>query len=169
MSHVFHLLGTEHEVWLARTDTSSYRLHVDGSSLPVALLPRGDHAHELILHDDSHRVFVARHGDEVHVHLDGDTYLLRYTHNLARFAEQSIGEGEAVSRAPMPGSVISVAVQAGDTVERGQPLLVIESMKMETTISASCNGVVQALHVVLGQTFEREALLVTLERGNTTP
>lgn len=169
MAHVFKLLGNEHEVWLARSGATPYRLHVDGSSLAVALLPRGDHAHELILHDDSHRVFVAQQGDDIHVHLDGDTYLLRYAHSLARFADQSVDEGEAVSRAPMPGSVISVAVQPGDAVERGQPLLVIESMKMETTISASCDGIVQALHVAQGQTFERDALLVTLERGITTP
>lgn len=168
MAHAFTLLGVEHEVWLARAGTT-YRLHIGDESLAVVLSQRGDHAHELILHDDSHRVFIARRGDDTHIHLDGDTYLLRYSHSLARFADQSVDDGEAVSRAPMPGSVISVAVQPGETVERGQPLLVIESMKMETTISATCAGIVQALHVGLGQTFERDAPLVTLERGSAAP
>lgn len=168
MAHAFTLFGVDHEVWLARVGTT-YRLHIGDQSLAVVLSQRGDHAHELILNDDSHRVFMARRGDDIHIHLDGDTYLLRYSHSLARFADQSVDEGEAVSRAPMPGSVISVAVQPGETVERGQALLVIESMKMETTISASCAGTVQALHVGLGQTFERDAPLVTLERGTPAP
>ena len=168
MAHAFHLLGTDHEIWLARAGTT-YRLHVGDASLAVAMAPRGDHAHEKLMHDDSHRVFVARRGDDVHIHLDGDTYLLRYSHSLARFADQTVDEGEAVARAPMPGSVISVAVQQGEVVQRGQALLVIESMKMETTINASCDGVVQALHVGLGQTFERDAPLVTLERGTAAP
>jgi acetyl/propionyl-CoA carboxylase alpha subunit len=168
MAHAFTLLGVDHEVWLARADTT-YRLQIGDQSLAVVLSPRGDHAHELILHDNSHRVFLARRGDDIHVHLDGDTYLLRYSHSLARFADQSIDEGEAVSRAPMPGSVIAVSVEPGDTVQRGQALLVIESMKMETTINASCDGIVQALHVGLGQTFERDAPLVTLERGIPAP
>lgn len=167
MAHAFTLLGVDHEVWLARSG-ATYRLQIGEQSLAVVLSPRGDHAHELILHDNSHRVFLARRGDDIHVHLDGDTYLLRYSHSLARFADQSVDEGEAVSRAPMPGSVIAVSVQAGDTVQRGQALLVIESMKMETTINATCDGTVQALHVALGQTFERDAPLVTLERGTTS-
>lgn len=163
MSHAFLLGETEHELWLARAG-SGYRLHSGGQSLPVQLLPRGDHAHELIVHDDSRRVFIARRGDEVFVHVDGEAHALRYVHNLARFAGDSRDEGEAVARAPMPGSVIAVAVEIGQRVERGQTLVVIESMKMETTISAACDGSVQALHVELGQTFDRDAVLVTLER-----
>ena len=168
MAHAFTLAGVDHEVWLARTGTT-YRLHIGDESLPAVLTPRGDHLHELILGDASHRVFLARRGDDVHVHLDGETFLLRYSHSLARFADQSEDEGEVVSRAPMPGSVISVAVQPGEIVQRGQALLVIESMKMETTINANCDGIVHALHVSMGQTFERDAPLVTLERGIPAP
>ena len=64
----------------------------------------------------------------------------------------------------MPGAVIAVHVQEGQTVARGEVMVVIESMKMETAICAGYDGRVQKLHVVAGQTFDREALLVTLER-----
>jgi biotin carboxyl carrier protein len=164
MAHAFLLDGQEHEVWLSRAG-GGYFLHVDGQQLPASLLARGNHSHELIVGDDSHVVFVARRGDEVHIHLDGEAYALRYVHNLSRFADQRKDEGEAVARAPMPGAVIAVSVEPGQQVQRGQPLMVIESMKMETTISASCDGVVQSLHVNAGQTFDRDAVLVTLERS----
>jgi acetyl/propionyl-CoA carboxylase alpha subunit len=167
MAHAFILEGAEHEVWLSR-DGDAYRLHVGELRLPVKLLARGDHLHELIVDDDSHRVFIARQGDDIHIHLDGDTYLLRYSHSLARFADQSIDEGEAVARAPMPGSVIAVSVEPGQQVLRGQPLMVIESMKMETTISAACDGIVQSLHVGVGQTFDRDAVLVTVEKSTSS-
>lgn len=165
MNHAFHLLGTEHELWLARTGPGHYRLHVGDTSAAVSLAPVSEEVHELGVRDERVPVVIAQRGDDVHVHLAGETYLLRYTHNLERFADRSEAEGEAVLRAPMPGAVISVAVQAGDSVTRGQALLVIESMKMETTITASCDGTVQTLHVATGQTFDRDALLVTLERG----
>lgn len=163
MSHAFVLGESEHVVWLARA-ANGYRLHVDGQEVPVQLLARGSHLHELTVHDDSKRVFIAQRGDEVHVHLDGEAHCLHYVDSLGRFAGSSRDEGEAVARAPMPGSVIAIAVAVGQTVERGQALVVIESMKMETTISAACDGSVQALHVELGQTFDRDAVLVTLER-----
>ena len=69
----------------------------------------------------------------------------------------------------MPGAVIAVSVEPGATVRRGQALLLIESMKMETTIVAPCDGTVQAVHVTIGQTFDRDAPLVTLERLKEAP
>jgi len=169
MTHAFILNGTEHELWLARMGGTgdNYRLHVDGQQLPVRLQPRGNHAHELIVHDYSQRVFIARQGDEVYVHLGGATHCLRYVHNLSRFASEQKDEGEAVARAPMPGSVIAVSVEIGQQVARGQTLMVIESMKMESTICAACDGTVQALHWAAGQTFERDAVLVTLDRSTS--
>lgn len=164
MAHAFALMGVEHEVWLARAG-AGYVLHIGEDSLAVALVARGEHSHELFLRDDSERVYIAVRGDEVHVHVDGEAHLLRYRHSLERFAGESEDEGEAVSRAPMPGAVISVAVEEGQKVARGAAMMVIESMKMETAISASHDGVVQKIHVAVGQTFDRDSPLVTLERA----
>ena len=63
----------------------------------------------------------------------------------------------------MPGSLVSVTVKPGDAVSKGQTLLVMESMKMETTILSPRDGVVAAVHFDKGQTFDRDALLLTLE------
>lgn len=164
MGHAFHLNDSDHELWLARAG-AGYRLHVGEASVAVALQARGEHLHELIVGATSHRVFIVCRGDEVHLHLDGEAHVLRHSHSLERFAGEAADDGAAVALAPMPGAVITVAVEAGATVRRGQALLVIESMKMETTITAPCDGRVQALHVGIGQTFDRDAPLVTLERA----
>lgn len=164
MAHAFRLEGFEHEVGLSRA-AAGYRLHIGDTWLPVSLAPRGEHLHELSVGDDRDRVFIARHGDDVHVHLDGEAYVLRHAHSLERFGARGDDDAEATVRAPMPGTVISTAVAAGDAVRRGQVLLVIESMKMETAIAALCDGTVQALHQAVGQTFDRDAPLVTITRG----
>ena len=62
----------------------------------------------------------------------------------------------------MPGTVVRVDVAVGDHVATGDPLVVIESMKLETTIRAWHDGTVSAVHVTAGQSFERDAVLVTL-------
>ena len=67
--------------------------------------------------------------------------------------------------APMPGVVRSVNVSAGESVIKGQTLLVLEAMKMEIRIQAPFDGVVKSLAVKVGQTVEREQILVKLERG----
>jgi 3-methylcrotonyl-CoA carboxylase alpha subunit len=64
--------------------------------------------------------------------------------------------------APMPGKVVSFAVKAGDKVTRGQPLAVMEAMKMEHTIAAPADGTVQELLYVPGDQVAEGAELLTL-------
>jgi propionyl-CoA carboxylase alpha chain len=64
--------------------------------------------------------------------------------------------------APMPGSVVRVAVNEGDTVERGQPMLWLEAMKMEHQILAPADGVVTALYAEAGGQVETGAVLAVV-------
>jgi 3-methylcrotonyl-CoA carboxylase alpha subunit len=75
------------------------------------------------------------------------------------------GEGQAETgrlSAPMPGKVVSFAVKAGDTVSKGQPLAVMEAMKMEHTIAAPADGVVQELLYAPGDQVAEGAELLRL-------
>lgn len=168
MEHSFALRGDDHAVWLSRAD-GGYVVHVGDASFPAGLVARGGAAFDLVLPGGTERVFVACRGDDVHIHLGGETFALRGADALTRFAGHAADDGAAVARAPMPGAAIAVAVQAGDPVRRGQALLVIESMKMETTVVAPCDGAVRIVHVTVGQTFDRDAILVSLERHERAP
>ncbi len=64
--------------------------------------------------------------------------------------------------ASMPGMVILVAAQAGEKVARGQKLMTLEAMKMETTIAAECDGTVETVHVTTGTQVNAGDLLITL-------
>ncbi|MEO7841817.1 MAG: biotin/lipoyl-containing protein [Anaerolineales bacterium] len=66
--------------------------------------------------------------------------------------------------APMPGVVRGVNVGEGESITKGQTLLVLEAMKMEIRIQAPFDGVVKSLAVNVGQTVEREQSLIVLER-----
>ena len=62
----------------------------------------------------------------------------------------------------MPGKIISIAVKAGDSVTKGQPLLVMEAMKMEHTISAPADGKVEELFYAVGDQVTEGAELVAI-------
>ncbi|MDI9896622.1 biotin carboxylase N-terminal domain-containing protein [Rhodococcus sp. IEGM 1381] len=64
--------------------------------------------------------------------------------------------------APMPGSVIRIAAAQGDTVTAGQPILWLEAMKMEHTVTAPADGVLIELNVVEGQQVEVGAVLAVV-------
>jgi pyruvate carboxylase len=71
--------------------------------------------------------------------------------------------------APMPGLVVNVGVQAGDRVSRGQKLLTMEAMKMETTLFAELDGRVNELLVAPGTHVQTGELLLRLERESERP
>jgi 3-methylcrotonyl-CoA carboxylase alpha subunit len=162
MHHAFKIGESEHNLELSRA-REGYRLHLADRTLPVNLHLEDDGSAILTFNGRSERVLIATRGDDVFVHLNGTAYQLRYEHPLQRLAQQSAGSAEDHVRAPMPGSLVSVAVQAGQSVARGDTLLVMESMKMETSIAAPRDGVVEAVHFAPGQTFDRDALLLSLE------
>ena len=64
--------------------------------------------------------------------------------------------------APLPGSVVSVLVKAGDAVKAGQKLAVIEAMKMENEILAPADATVKAVHVAAGQAVQQGDALIEL-------
>lgn len=70
--------------------------------------------------------------------------------------------GGGVVRAPMPGLVVRVEVAAGQRVEAGAGLVVVEAMKMENELRAHRAAVVETVHVAAGQAVEKGAALVTL-------
>ena len=82
---------------------------------------------------------VALHADRAYVFTDAGSHALELYDPLAH-SQDTQGEHGGGLTAPMPGKIISIAVKAGDTVEKGQPLLVMEAMKMEHTISAPADG-----------------------------
>ena len=73
----------------------------------------------------------------------------------------SVARGGSLT-APLPGSVIRVAVQVGDDVEAGQPLLWLEAMKMEHTVAATTAGRVQEVRMQVGQQVELGQVLVVV-------
>lgn len=72
------------------------------------------------------------------------------------------GSGEAVIKAFMPGVVIDVLVQEGDTVSNGQTLLVLESMKMHNELKAPRDGTVHAVRVAARDKVQLNDILVTI-------
>lgn len=77
--------------------------------------------------------------------------------HAGRAAQQA--SGPSVQRSAMPGVIVEVNVAVGDTVEKGQVLLILEAMKMQNEIKAAGAGVIAALHVSAGDTVPAGAKL----------
>lgn len=142
---------------------------VDGSPVPAELLPTsnktlvrariGNQIVDLPMDftEEGARILFAGH-DYV-VQFEDDRR--RMLHSLAAAGEQ---RRAAVSvKAPMPGLVVKIEAKVGQSVTRGQGVVVVEAMKMENEVRASDSGVVKEIRVKERQTVEKGEVLVVIE------
>ncbi len=111
----------------------------------------------------SERLYAVAHGDTVHVQFKGRTWQINRVDPSRSSAAGAGAAGTGACLAPMPGVVVSVLVALGQRVGRDDALLVIESMKLQMTISAEVSGEVAELPVAVGQTFQRGDLLARVQ------
>jgi acetyl/propionyl-CoA carboxylase alpha subunit len=111
----------------------------------------------------SHEVRIASHGETAWLHAFGRDWEVSL---LDPVKQASIGQDESdLAVAPMPGTVVEILVEPGQAVARGQALVVIESMKMQTTLTAGRDGTVAEVPVAPGEAFNRGAVLARLAAG----
>jgi pyruvate carboxylase subunit B len=104
----------------------------------------------------------------------GERFEVEVRDDRSKQIEALTGQGRkpavgGVVKAPMPGLVVRVEVTAGQVVERGEGLVVVEAMKMENELRASYRGVVEQIHVSAGDRVEKGAPLVTLSAQSSQP
>ena len=148
--------GEEHRV--------SYRFTRTGLDLPddreIGLLSAAPDKVVLLDSGVAVQYRVARYGDQVHI--DSNYGHVVFT-AVDRFPEPGSVIEKGSLLAPMPGSVIRLGAELGDSVAAGQPLVWLEAMKMEHTITAPADGVLTELSVVVGQQVEVGAVLAKVE------
>ncbi|MEX2288921.1 MAG: acetyl/propionyl/methylcrotonyl-CoA carboxylase subunit alpha [Mycobacteriales bacterium] len=127
-------------------------LQAAGTALPDGLL--------LTVDGRTGRVLLTVHGATTWLHLDGATYALHEVPPERVGAGAGTHDGEV--RSPMPGAVIAVGAEVGDTVGKGDVLLVVEAMKMEHALGAPFDGVLEALPVRVGDQVAVGQLLATV-------
>lgn len=158
----FVLRGESHHVVpVYRRD--GVRLSIDGEVVDAALEDLGGGEFLLELDGELTSLRIATWGDAIFVHEAGESFRIDAVNSLERAAEEAAGSrGADQILAPMPGVVVGVVAPAGTSVKRGDPVLTIESMKLETSMTAPRDGVIAAVLFEAGAGFGKGAVLATL-------
>jgi biotin carboxyl carrier protein len=167
MAFIAKLGKQSHSVDIEEIGKSVYRVSVDGNEFLVDGKKTGRTNYSLIVDNRSFEIEVDNTEDEYRVLVDGRTYHV----NLIDERRVLTGGAAAGSQlhgrqnvsVPMPGKVIAVLVSAGDKVEKGQGLVIVEAMKMENEVHSPIAGEIREIKVNPGDTVEGGAVLVVVE------
>jgi len=110
------------------------------------------------------RATLVRQGHDMVILTQGESHQLTVHNPLTEGMEDEVHTGSLA--APMPGSIIQILVKEGQLVEAGTPLLILEAMKMEHTLTAPRAGTVERLHYAVGDQVQEGVELLVLDGGN---
>jgi 3-methylcrotonyl-CoA carboxylase alpha subunit len=152
--------GTPHRATLHRGHDAALTLAVGDRHWPFASRALGADRHDVSLGDQRWTLAVYAEGERITVFAPHGSLALQEIDPLAH-----AGEGAAEGRltAPMPGKVVALLAKVGDQVKAGQPLAVMEAMKMEHTIAAPRDGTVAELLYAVGDQVAEGGELLRLE------
>lgn len=165
MKYIVDIGGERLEVELdgetARIGGVSHAVHLaDVEGTPVHLVGIGDRVHRVVARRHAERGRYTLRFDGWRLEAEALDERTRAIRDLT--AEQAAHAGPLPVTAPMPGMIVRVHVQVGDTIEAGQGVIAMEAMKMENELRASTAGTVKAVLVQPGQAVDKGAVLVEL-------
>jgi 3-methylcrotonyl-CoA carboxylase alpha subunit len=144
--------------------TAGWTLDWDGTPHSVGMSIRQDGRWALRLDDATHPLTVLPDAGSVLVIAAQRNHVFAIVDPLQPPLATAAGGGRVM--APIPGRVASLSARPGDTVARGQVLVVLEAMKMEISLSAALDGTVAAIHCAVGEMVEEGVELVEIQPGD---
>lgn len=138
------------------------QVSVDGQTIPVVIPTNwfeGDEMEWLIINNQPYEVKIDR---EMHwIQSEFGTFRIEVRDRETNSVHLRSNDGRV--KAPIPGLIRRVFVDLGETVEIGEPLVVLEAMKMENEIRAPLSGKVRQINIKLGQSVAQDEVLLEIE------
>jgi pyruvate carboxylase subunit B len=145
------------------------QVFVDGERIEVDLRQSGaPELYSLLFNGRSYEMLIEAERFNYGVTLRGERFEVQVEDERTRRLNAgrklpAMPAGELAVTAPIPGLVVKVLVNAGDAIQEGQALVILEAMKMENEIRALRSGVIKKVEVAAGQRVEQNGILLVLE------
>ncbi len=166
MAYLAEIGEDTHRIEVHAAGDSAFTVEIDGAPRLVDSRRIGPNSYSLLIDGHSVVADVAVDGDQYVVLIAGEIFRLRLVDEHRRqvtLGEPEEEKGRREVRALMPGKIVEVLVQVGDTVVRDQGVLIMEAMKMENEVKSPAAGEVKEIFVRPGQAVESGQVLAVIE------
>ncbi len=138
----------------------------ENSSYDAGFINVSDHQVLLNIDGKIFNAFVSHHGNTKTVVLQGQSYEIEDADLIEEDlpGKKSLLNTTTIVASPMPAVVIGILVKAGDRVEKGQGLIIVSAMKMETTLFAPFDGMISNINANIGDKVMPAQILVDIEK-----
>jgi len=147
---------------------SKYKVEIDGRVYDLDIEKVETDAYSVLLNGKSYNMEMIE-GDtlsQYKVNTLNNYYEIEVVDAVARYrakAKSHLESGGNVISTPMPGKIVKIPVKEGDTVEKGQTVVVVSAMKMESEYKSASDGIVKTIHIKEGDAVEGHQPLIEIE------
>ncbi len=139
-----------------------YTVTVDGRAYDVSSASISDGVLNFFIGRHSYRAFVSGNERGTYISLDGRDHLVRDEEAADTSEKRTHHHGDGTVEAPMPGNIVAVTIQEGDMVKAGDPVVILESMKMQNEITSPVSGEVEKVNCKVGDQVAFNDVLVEI-------
>lgn len=143
-------------------DKSQNSIIIDGEKIDLKISKIDDLKFKVTDGKDNFIATGIKDKDKFYISIEGRQYI--FTEVEDEFSTKNQNEDRAEILPPMPGSVVKIIVNEGDSVNEGDPLIVVEAMKMETTLYSPINGIIKEIKVSEKEQVNPENYMILVEK-----
>ena len=155
------------EVEMISKDGNKVEIAVDGKIYDIDVVMSESGFCSIIYEGRSYNAESVRHSEgryTITTHFRNfDIELSNHQKKYLRGRQSAIDDVQETITSPMPGKIIKVMVAENQEVKQGDPLIVVEAMKMQSTYTAAQNAIVEKVHIDEGDSVTRDQLLITFK------
>ncbi len=155
------------EVELLSKDGNKVEISVDGKVYDMDVVMSESGFCSIIHEGRSYNAESVRHSESKYTITTNfrhfDIELSNPQKKYLRGRQSTVDDVQETITSPMPGKIIKVMISEGMEVKQGDPLIVVEAMKMQSTYTAAQNAIVDKIHIAEGDSVLRDQLLITFK------
>lgn len=147
--------------------SDTVELNLNGEKQEFAINQINKNTFTIKINGRNINAYLAEDTQFYYVWIDGKSYTFEKINEEEKDFDISNGSSTSnkqIVKPPMPGNIVKVVVEKDQKVSEGDPLIIIEAMKMETTLYASIDGIVKEINVKAGEQVDADKILLTVER-----
>ncbi len=147
-------------------ESKNDKITIDSENFDFDFTKFDQNTYKINLNGQTKLCFVAEDNKSYYVFVDGEIYTFEKFDESEQEFVDTIGKNktEEIIKPPMPGSVVKVLVENNQQVSEGDPIVIVEAMKMEITLYTTIDGVVKEINVSNGMQVDSDTVLVRIER-----
>jgi biotin carboxyl carrier protein len=169
MEFEFSLNNNNHKVDIGKVDSEgSCQVSIDGAAISCRISHSNQNSFTITIDNRLTTVYCAKSADKIFVHVKGRVYeILSTDSKQKKFTREGTDfhTSDEITT-PMPGKIVMIFVKVGDLVKPKQPLVIVESMKMENELKSSIDGTVHSVNFKAGDLVNPGQVIIKLSRNS---